>query len=241
MSVVLYEGPSLLDGKPIVVLATWAPEPKANEKTGDMVQVHILSATEPPSTSVKEGNDTAFCGGCPLRQSVGGACYVQWGKGPDSAWKAWKRNGHDKGEANRLLNLAKIKGLRLGASGDPGAVPWLSTMWSWAAQSKFVTGYTETWRTLGDVQATENPLERYCMASCQSREDAVLAQSLGWKTFRVSGTEEDLDDQVGLEIRCPSDKVAEGESIRKCNACRLCNGRKANVSILVHGALKGRF
>ena len=46
--VVLYDGPSLIDGAPIVAIATGLIWPSLNRKTGDMVHVWIMRADLPP-------------------------------------------------------------------------------------------------------------------------------------------------------------------------------------------------
>ena len=50
----LYEGASVLDGKPIVVLATLET---SNAKTGAMVQTWILRSDVEPHQAVKTGDD----------------------------------------------------------------------------------------------------------------------------------------------------------------------------------------
>ena len=44
-SAIIYEGPSLIDGGPIVVVAIVS---KRNRKTGDMLQTYIQRADVPP-------------------------------------------------------------------------------------------------------------------------------------------------------------------------------------------------
>lgn len=52
--IVLYEGPSAIDGQPIVVVATLKT---SNPKTGDMVQTWILRADLSPTVAINEGAD----------------------------------------------------------------------------------------------------------------------------------------------------------------------------------------
>ena len=70
---ILYEGASVLDGAPIVVIATMRTD---NPKTGAMVQTWIIRSDIDPMAASKEGLDSSVCGNCPLRHSLGGACYV---------------------------------------------------------------------------------------------------------------------------------------------------------------------
>ena len=61
--VILYQGPSLLDGAPIVVIATGL-ENSSNNKTGNMIQTHILCADMLPVAAIQEGKDSSICGDC---------------------------------------------------------------------------------------------------------------------------------------------------------------------------------
>ena len=70
---VLYQGPSRLNGEPIVAIATMRT---ANVKTGNMVQTWILTAEVSPEQAVKTGADEAVCGSCPHRHFLNGGCYV---------------------------------------------------------------------------------------------------------------------------------------------------------------------
>jgi hypothetical protein len=55
--VILYQGPSLLDGAPIVVIATGL-NASSNSKTGDMVQTHIIRADMLPMDAIYNGEDS---------------------------------------------------------------------------------------------------------------------------------------------------------------------------------------
>jgi hypothetical protein len=59
---IIYEGPSLYDGAPIVVLVQTG---SSNRKTGDMVQTYILRSDIDPITASRTGKDSAICGTCP--------------------------------------------------------------------------------------------------------------------------------------------------------------------------------
>ena len=79
---ILYEGASLLDGKPIVVIGI----PKSsNTKTGGMFQTIIMRSDIDPITASRQGEDFSVCGNCvhrgvPHDGDSGGAkkrsCYV---------------------------------------------------------------------------------------------------------------------------------------------------------------------
>ena len=57
--VILYEGPSHIDGAPIVVIANRITAPSTNDKTGAMVQTFIIRADVNPYRALKTGQDKA--------------------------------------------------------------------------------------------------------------------------------------------------------------------------------------
>ena len=85
---IIYKGPSLLDGAPIVVIATYS---NRNTKTGKVVQTYILRSDINPLEASKTGADYSICGSCPMRGEVttdpkrkiakGRKCYVNLGQG----------------------------------------------------------------------------------------------------------------------------------------------------------------
>src|SRR4051812_20933218 len=74
--VVLYAGPSMLDGKPIVAIANRIEDDSTNGKTGNMVQTWIMRSDMKPTDAVKSGEDSSVCGDCPHRPANDGSCYV---------------------------------------------------------------------------------------------------------------------------------------------------------------------
>ncbi len=81
---VLYEGPSAINGDPIVAILTLN---STNKKTGNMAQLWILHKDIPPHIAQKTGDDNAICGDCPIKKE----CYVLTFQGPLSVWNAYKR------------------------------------------------------------------------------------------------------------------------------------------------------
>jgi len=81
----LYKGPSVLNGEPILVFATFESK---NKKTGNMVQISILCDNITPTEAIKSGQDESICGNCPHRHYTGGACYVNVGHAPLSIYRA---------------------------------------------------------------------------------------------------------------------------------------------------------
>src|SRR4051812_12171699 len=87
--VIIYRGPSRLNGKPIVVVATGLSRCSKNGKTGEMVQVFILADGVKPHIGVFQGKDEAVCGDCPHRYVDGaGTCYVNPIHGPAGVMRA---------------------------------------------------------------------------------------------------------------------------------------------------------
>lgn len=225
---IVYQGPSVLDGEPIVVILNRG----RNRKTGDMVQSWIMRADLSPLDALVGGDDRSVCGSCRHRpqhcassgKRVRGGkgawgrrtCYVM-ATGPQTMWLAWKRGKYD----NVTVD---VDVLRVGTYGDPAAVPmevwkkWIPEKW---------TGYTAMWR---DFPA----LRRWCMASVSSVEEKAEAEKLGWTTFRVLGPGEDLDPR-GEEHLCPASRTG---ALITCLGCLRCgtNNRDLNVAIHVHGS-----
>jgi hypothetical protein len=61
---VLYRGPSVIDGQPIMVIATGLEDGGSNSKTGPMVQIYIMRADQNPMQAAQRGDDVSICGSC---------------------------------------------------------------------------------------------------------------------------------------------------------------------------------
>ena len=233
MDVVVYEGPSELNGKPIVAIVTGLVTPSTNRKTGPMAQLWILDATTEPHVAVKTGEDESVCGDCPARNKW---CYVTTFQGPLSIYRTWKRGGYTKDtdhpEAARSLLRRCV--LRFGAYGDPAAIP-TETLHKLGRLVDRFTGYTHAWKYCDPA------IKSYCMASVDTLDDQRKASADGWRTFRVAGG--DQTRQRGESI-CPASEEA-GQLIT-CFDCGACDGRrrprvKSNIVIMAHGAKTKRF
>lgn len=87
--VIVYDGPSLLNGERIVAVLTRRSN---NRKTGDMPQLWILVADLSPTKAAIVGADASVCGSCPLRgDGRHRGCYVDLARAPMSVWSAWRR------------------------------------------------------------------------------------------------------------------------------------------------------
>ena len=228
---VLYEGPSLIDGTPIVVLATGIDMPSANRKTGPMVQTYIMARDIHPVEAVNTGADLAICGDCVHRGSRTRkrSCYVTVHQGPTSVWRAYQRNPNAAVPLNEIANLGRLRHIRLGAYGDPTAAP--TEIWSHLlrhAQSH--TGYTHLWRTCAPQ------FKAWCMASVDSASERREAKNLGWRTFHILPT---AAARGSNEVICPASAQSTVKTPLTCIQCGACNGNskafKGDVAIQIHG------
>lgn len=221
---VLYEGPSMLDGAPIVVIATGFAETSGNAKTGSMIQTWILRADIPPHHAFRSPEGASVCGDCPHRLNQ--TCYVRWYQAPFSVWTCWTSGA---GYAPATPEDFDGVQLRLGSAGDPAAVPF----WVWAAilpRCAGRTGYTHQWR-----QPLAAPLRGVVQASCDSLSDLADARAAGWRTFTVLPHGE--ADPAGT-VHCAAS--AERGAKTNCARCGLCDGAHADVAITAHGSRGSR-
>ncbi len=122
--VVLFDGPSRIDGAPIVAIACRIADASNNVKTGAMVQTFILHRDIAPHEALKTGDDASVCGDCKLRPIRKGdvRCYVRVCRAPLSVWNAYQRGryavpGVDF-DAGLLSALFKGLSFRAGSYGD---------------------------------------------------------------------------------------------------------------------------
>ena len=228
---VVYEGPSRIDGAPIVVIVTGLAGASHNAKTGDMVQSWILRADVDPITALRTGSDASICGGCPHRpKRFDGAkysqrsCYVNVAQAPLTVWKTYKRGRYPVMTLDQLAASVAGRMVRLGSYGDPAAAP-LAVWQAYTALATGRTGYTHQWKSakLRDVTAL-------CQASVDSEAEADKARSLGLGYFRVAPMGSAAKPG---EIRCPAS--AEAGKVATCATCRLCDGSGKAVVIDAHG------
>ena len=224
---VIYKGPSLLDGKPIVAIATWS---NRNTKTGAVVQTYILCDNGiNPLEASKTGADVSICGDCPMRgevttdpvrkQAKARRCYVNLGQGVLIVWKANQRGVYpmaNTNEARRTLGRGRF--VRVGTYGDPSAVPdfvWTQLL----AEADTFTAYTHS--------SGWNP--EIAMQSADNKAQAIAHWKAGRRTFRVIADLGELDK--ANEALCPASKEA-GRRVQ-CTACKLCKGSSKGKSIAI--------
>lgn len=216
---VIYQGPSLLDGAPIIAVVT---SRSTNAKTGPMLQSWILREDIPPAEAVKSGADYSVCGACVHR---GGSCYVAIHRAPSSVWKTYQRGRYTfAASPEALTSLGFGHRVRVGSYGDPAAVP--ARIWeALLSRADGWTGYTHQWRSALALQP-------YTMASVDSEAEREEARALGWRTFRVRARGA---ARLKGEAACPaSEEAGHKLTCAQCLACRGA-GPRGDVTIEVHG------
>jgi hypothetical protein len=176
---IIYRGPSLYDGAPIIVIANFS---KRNRKTGGVVQTYILRDAIDPRDASKGGQDVSICGTCPHRGKVttdpvrkiakGRTCYVNLGQGVLITWLALQRGVYP--NAQDVASRAAIgagRVVRIGTYGDPAAVPqeiWTDLLRDAASWTAYT--HSSGWRP--DI----------AMQSADNYHDAVLHWKAGRRT-----------------------------------------------------------
>lgn len=222
--IILYRGPSRINGQPIVVIMTGMNGRGKNVKTGGLLSTWILCENRNPLSARNHRHDVAICGQCPNRK---GGCYVTLYTAPLSIYRAYKRGKYP--HYNSLVHDPLISGktIRFGAYGDPGAVP-LNVWDNLAGLSGSVVGYTHLGGTPLGVG-----LAAYCMGSVESKEGAIKLQNKGFRTFRVVPPSQSSAPLLNNEIKCLALKGV------KCEKCKLCGGNSVpgakSITIPAHG------
>lgn len=223
---VIYRGPSLIDGAPIVCVAIYS---NRNRKTGAMLQTYIIRSDINPLEASKTGADVSICGTCPMRGDVTSdparkiaanrKCYVNLGQGPLAVFRGLLRGIYP--ETTRPQDIEALgagRMVRVGTYGDPAAVP--GHVWdSLLKHASSWTAYThqKPWRP--DL----------AMQSADTLAEAREHWTAGRRTFRVVDSVDDI--QAGQEILCPASKEA-GARVQ-CAACGLCKGSARGKSIAI--------
>jgi hypothetical protein len=232
---VLYRGPSVLDGSPIIVIATGTRKSSSNTKTGHLIQTWIVREDVSPVDAIHSGADASICGSCPHRGTIvdgrnqGRSCYVAVFQAPRNVWQSFHRGLYPVVSLDAAQKAFAGKRVRLGAYGDPAAVP-LEVWQAALGEAEAHTGYTHQWRSCDPRFAS------IVMASCDSQADYAEAQARGYRTFRVRTADETLNKR---EIVCPASKEAGYKTT--CASCVACGGHgakaRADVAIMVHGTV----
>jgi hypothetical protein len=229
---VLYCGKSMLSEQRIVAIATLY---SANAKTGDMAQLWILPAEISPLAALKQNHNSGVCGRCALQgvydpkrgKMVDRVCYVNIGQAPLAIWQAYRRGRYPTYNPRRHANLIRGRRVRLGASGDPAALP-IRVLRDLVALSSGHARYTHQAFTIDRRRA--DLVAEFCMISCETATQHVEAIKRGWRPFTVIRA--DQQPPAG-SIQCPF--YSHGV---QCGSCLLCGGtsrRAKPVYVIAHG------
>ena len=242
---IIYSGPSLIDGSPIVVIAIGNSK---NSKTGGMIQTYILLEDLDPRDASKSGADYSICGNCAargiatndpsLKLAKRRKCYVTIGQGPLIVWRKYRRGGYAAAsDAAAIAAIGADRMVRLGTYGDPAAVP----AYVWRALLSNAAGHTGYSHQSGMTGVNFDP--SMMMISADSIGEAQSAWAIGARTFRVIPRADYASEGMaalvaGKEIMCPASKEAGYRTT--CEHCLLCSGARSkttkSIAIVAHGA-----
>jgi hypothetical protein len=226
---VFYRGPSLLTGDAILGVLTGLEGGSTNPKTGPMAQAYILRADVTPMDAKRRNVDDAVCGDCKLRgrDGVNSGCYVSVWNAPRIVWEQATAGRYLDAAWADMHALLEGRSVRLGAYGDPAAIPYevwqqlLTTAGGWVA-------YTHQWLTC------DQRFRDIAMASVDTEREFFQAGLRGWRTFRVRKSTEPII--AGAEFICPaSDETGHRTTCQRCQLCRGTSSPARSVVIDVHG------
>ena len=224
--IVIYDGPSKIDGKPILCIVTGFRDKTDNAKTGRVLQSWIIRKDMTPVDALKTGQDYSLCGTCKHRHFR--TCYVTVHMAPQSVYAAYNRGSYQYLSAeNKQLFEGKI--IRIGSYGEPTAIPF--EVWDDIIKlTNGHTSYSHRWKKC------DSRFKDICMASVDTLAELNAAQARGWRTFRVRLENETI---MPYEFVCP----ASNEAGRKTNCanCKNCSGgsleqKSKCPTIVVHGS-----
>lgn len=228
---VVWAGPSRFDGSPIVAIVTGLGRRSKNRKTGPVAQLWIIRSDINPVRAIELRQDYAICGSCTLRGvlDVGRICYVNVPRCVLAIYRRYARGGYPDVDPAIVASLCRAQGqaMRLGAYGDPAALPlWVLRELTAGLRH---TGYTHSWRYVRPEYAG------VLMASVDTPAEYRMATAAGWRTFQTVLPGQLLPARV---ISCPASEEAGKRTT--CARCTLCDGarpgdRRASIAIQSHG------
>lgn len=211
--VILWRGPSAIDGAPIVYVAT-AFDGSDNGKTGAMVQTFILPDPHAAGIVVNGSRPAkimawlvstgarSICGDCPHAwqwddskgEYAKGVCYVREYQAPAAVLGAIARGSYPIAgidfPAAWIPDLAAGRDVRLGAYGDPAACPPEISA-AFVARARTRTGYTHLWKSaFHGARRNAWRMREIVMASCDSVADLRAARDGGFRGFLVTPVDE---------------------------------------------------
>lgn len=223
---IIYQGPSQIDGEPIVALLSGANGSSENPKTGRMGQVDVIRSDVSPLTAKALGLNRSICGCCPLIDE----CYVVLWRGPRSKFDKLQRGGYVVLSPERAGAILKAHNVpaRHGAYGDPAAVPFEIWERLIAASGTKWTSYTHQWNE-------PNFDSRFLDIAMASVDHVLTVEKLrklhpDARYYRVTKNPEDIDHAT--EVLCPHKNDA-GDIVVTCATCLMCRGKSLDAKNVV--------
>lgn len=243
--IIIYRGPSRIDGSPVVFAANGFIRPSGNLKTGPMIQTYFMVDGLHPVQAVHSGLDFSICGTCRhrgevitdqdtgRRRNTGRSCYVVLMNGPAQVYHQIESGAYPLVPISEARRMFAGRHVRLGTYGDPACVPF-EILKEILKKADGVTGYTHAWEWHPE-------LAEFCMASCDTDEERTRAKSLGFRTFRVRPKGDNI--LLDGEGHCPA-SIEMGKATQ-CVSCMLCGGNRraaqADITIQAHGVGVNNF
>jgi hypothetical protein len=204
----------LYQSRTVVAVVTGTEKPSENAKTGWMAQVWIL-----PQSGLGADEQRTVCLRCPLQPALRdrrpegvSQCYVPKHRAPTQVWRNWRAGKYPQIQPDAL----RRRMVRWGAWGEPVLVPE-SIVREVNECAAGWTGYTHAWRA-----ARFQSYRRWLMASVESEADAIQAQAMGWRTYRMLQAEE---NPLATELPCPGRLSFADAHGTTCDRCLKCDGR----------------
>lgn len=210
---------SLFNNESIYVVMNYKSN---NDKTGNVFQLSFIPVNMFTDTGFTKSSDDAVCPKeCFFKDS--NACYVNLAYAPRAIVKSIK-DGNYQNQFNYQMLSKNI--VRIGAYGDCTSLPYEYIEKIIKSAKQGYLNYTHGWKNC------DSRFSNIAMASVESIQDKILANSLGYRTFRVRPENGEI---LNDEILCPNEK----NKFITCNMCMKCNGNngksKKNIVITRHG------
>ena len=151
-------------------------------------------------------------------------------------FKCYARGGYPHATPSEMADIVARRPVRLGAYGDPAALPfevWEAMLSKQGKRS--IVGYTHQL-----AHANFDPrILAYCMVSADSPAEASHARDIGARAYLVRPHGSTLPKGFS---QCPA--AEEAGKRTTCASCLLCGGNSVSgksISILAHGQQGARF
>jgi hypothetical protein len=211
-----------------------------------MAQASILRTDLHPQDAILTGKDFSVCATCKHRGhratnsrgvvTTTRSCYVT-PMSLFSVYHALKRGSYPRLAPSvineqirrRAVLRGTVAALRLGAYGDPAAVP--TRVWTDMVKDlDVVAGYSHAWKHC------DQTLKSLMMASADTPEEAGEAQAMGWRTFRIIKRDQ---KPTSAETLCRN--VRTGATCQDCGLCAGTAIKAKHVAIPLHGSKRVHF